>query len=169
MKYDFSDHYSYLYYPIKGHYTFETETGLTYQVYFTDGSGYFEAYPEIAHYFLMFGFLILESKEPNPDLKVWATIYHILLDFLANNQKALLFVCDTKDDKQAQRHRLFSIWYNRLRTTDRKEVEKFDMILESKEMKLFTSLLISKQHIEYEAIVKAFLDLQQHYQDKLSN
>jgi hypothetical protein len=43
------------------------------------------------------------------------------------------------------------------------------MILESEEMKLFTSLLISKQHIDCEAIVKAFLDLQQHYQDKLSS
>jgi hypothetical protein len=169
LEYDLSNPYSYLYHAETGYYTFKTGNGLVYQVYFTDGSGYFEAYPEIAPYFFMFGFLVLDSKEALPDESVWATIYHILVDVFANSNKVLLFVCDTKDDKQAQRHRLFSVWYNCLPTVDRKEVKKFDMILESEDMKLFSSLLISKQHIEYEAIVKAFLDLQQHYQEKLSS
>lgn len=52
------------------------------------------------------------TKSPR-DTKLRMTILSIVADFFKYNDKAMLYVCETGDDKQAMRSRLFTYWASR--------------------------------------------------------
>lgn len=51
-------------------------------------------------------------KSPR-DYKIRETIFVLLENFFDENPDILLYICDTANDQQAQRDRLFLSWFNR--------------------------------------------------------
>lgn len=58
----------------------------------------------------------LDRKEVNKDDRVWSTIYAIVLDFIESSgpETVLLYHCDSSDNKQASRGKLFDNIYEKL-------------------------------------------------------
>lgn len=113
----------------------------------------------------MFGFLTHANYEKGGNTRIFATIFHILEDYFSKNEEALIFVCDTKDNKQAQRSRLFDIWYRQ--TSDLHNIDKINMVLVHEDLNLYVSLLVSRKNAHYEVLKSTFLHLYQTYQEKL--
>ncbi len=51
------------------------------------------------------------NKKSPRDLKVKDTIIAIVEDFFIRNNETLLYICETGDDKQSVRSRLFEYWF----------------------------------------------------------
>lgn len=53
------------------------------------------------------------------DIKIKSTISQIIIHFLDNNKDALIhYICDSNDNRQYSRNRLFSKWFNESNTVD---------------------------------------------------
>ena len=53
-----------------------------------------------------------EGKKSPRDLKVRETILAIIEEFFQKNEAALLYICETGDNMQKMRHRLFHFWFS---------------------------------------------------------
>lgn len=70
-------------------------------------------------YILSFYPVIQKGVKLSNDIKIKATISQIIIDFLDNNKDALIhYVCDSNDNRQYSRNRLFSKWFNASNTID---------------------------------------------------
>ena len=70
-------------------------------------------------YILSFYPVIQEGVKLTNDIKIKATISQIIIDFLDNNKDALIhYICDSNDNRQYSRNRLFSKWFNESNTVD---------------------------------------------------
>lgn len=54
-----------------------------------------------------------ENQNFIPDQRICNTIIHILQEFFTDTNKIVYYVCDSLDNKQYCRHRLFEIWYTK--------------------------------------------------------
>lgn len=98
-------------------YQFITDHNVAYTVYFSvnEYEQYVDEFPILLQQGYAFGFRRQKynSNDKNiMDKLVFSTIYHIILDFLkAKGKEAiLLYHCDHGDERQSQRHKLFSLW-----------------------------------------------------------
>lgn len=70
-------------------------------------------------YILSFYPVVSEGVKLSNDIKIKATISQIIIDFLENNKDALIhYICDSNDNRQYSRNRLFSKWFNESNTVD---------------------------------------------------
>ncbi len=53
----------------------------------------------------------VNNKKSPRDLKVKDTIIAIVEDFFTKNNETLLYICETGDDRQFMRSRLFEYWF----------------------------------------------------------
>jgi len=59
------------------------------------------------------------SNKVKIDIKIQATISTIIIDFLNNNKEALIhYICDSSDNRQYGRNRLFNTWFNQSNTSN---------------------------------------------------
>lgn len=101
-------------------YTFITDFGIEYQVYFIHSQGDFPAHPHLDNQTYTFGFgPSVEHSNPLPaaprpgiDKRVKDTIIDILRKIVQGDKdRALLYICSSGGDRQsAARNRLFSAW-----------------------------------------------------------
>lgn len=97
---------------------FQTKNGMVYEIYFTEGDGYFPQYP-LSEAVKVFGFRIANSENNNSkyfDKRVSYTIIFQIFEFFKNDttsQSIILYVCDTKDKKHFFRKKLFDIWFKK--------------------------------------------------------
>ncbi|MBQ0073926.1 MAG: hypothetical protein KBT34_07005 [Prevotella sp.] len=59
-----------------------------------------------------FGIANVDNVKSPRDWKVRDTIISIIENFFLENQRALLYICETGDGKQSMRSRLFRSWYD---------------------------------------------------------
>lgn len=91
-----------------GSYKFMTDYGVIYRIEFSENQNIWE--DEKAY---EFG-ILNESKKPSPnDPKVRLTVESIIEEFFLTNPDILLYQCETGDNRQAMRARLFTKWFNR--------------------------------------------------------
>lgn len=93
------------------------------------------------------------KNSPN-DHKIQETINYIIEDFFNNNPNVLLYMCDTADEKQEIRSRLFLRWYNNYKHKERfifKAVE-----FEDEGIKNYISLIVAKANNNIEEILSIF-------------
>lgn len=70
-------------------------------------------------YILSFYPVIEEGTKHINDIKIRATISQVIIDFLDTNKNALIhYICDSNDNRQYSRNRLFSQWFNASNTVD---------------------------------------------------
>lgn len=89
-------------------YTFVTDYGIVYNVYFYNADIIEDLYA------YWFGFKIVgEAGTIGRDCRVEPTIVTILRDFFTIHNNAVIFVCSTLDGRASARFRLFQFWFLR--------------------------------------------------------
>lgn len=138
---------------------------MVYTVYFTDASGYFSEPSEFSGDVLMFGFDVRYSLSKIPvDDRVRITISDIIAHFFVRNpNKILFFVCDTKEQKQESRMRLFERWY---KTCGQFPIEKLNEEIKMEEGNLYGSILLYRNNPKKPQIRQAFKQMRIDLEDK---
>ena len=91
----------------KGNYIFETERGIHYSISFEEETPFGGCET--------FQFIIdkIDRVRSPHDPKVEETILAIIDDFFIEWQNVLLYICDTIDGREANRNRLFLLWFEK--------------------------------------------------------
>ena len=143
----------YTYYKEEGTYplfTFTTDNNLTYYVAFRDMEQ--KGYPLENLYSI--DFHKVEEGKTQKDKKISLTILQIIFDFILENESLIIYyLCDSMDNKQTYREKLFSKWFA---LSDTQNWNKFDLTLENqKDYKmsfLYSSNIYPTELIESEVI-----------------
>ena len=133
-------------------YEFVNRDGISYHLYFTPISS---LYPDLVN---TYSFNIeREGTNPHPiDLRIAATVVHILRRFFETIENAMIMVCDSTDGKQHKRRNLFDRWFHFYNdgtlTTISAEVGEGDY-------ELLLSIYFKKNNPNKSQLIKAFGDL----------
>lgn len=125
----------------RNEYEFTTSNEIEYVVVFSDGAFLFANLPNHIPVFEVSISVVSLGKNLSPphDLRAEATFIQIFQDFLIEHQNSIVYVCDTKDNKQGARHRKFDMWFNRNESID---IEKHDTNFIVGELTIYASLII---------------------------
>lgn len=108
------------------------------------------------------------SKRPSPnDPLVKDTVVAIIKEFFSQEPAVILYICDTSDERQAIRNRLFAFWF-----THNSHNEEYTMLHETvviDDASYYGSLLMRKDHPMHDDIVKEFHDFATSLPGKLDN
>ena len=133
-------------------YSFVSRDGINYHLYFTPISS---IYPDLVN---TYSFSIeREGTNPHPiDLRIAATVVHVLRRFFETIENAMIMVCDSTDGKQHKRRNLFDHWFRYYNdgtlTTINAEVGEGDY-------ELLLSIYFRKDNPFKQQLIKAFGDL----------
>ena len=133
-------------------YEFVNRDSIRYHLYFTPISS---IYPDLVN---TYSFSIeREGTNPHPiDLRIAATVVHILRRFFETIENAMIMVCDSTDGKQHKRRNLFDHWFRYYNdgtlTTINAEVGEGDY-------ELLLSIYFRKDNPYKQQLIKAFGDL----------
>ena len=86
-------------------YVFTTDKGIRYVISFS------EEYEIGGCMSYQFSIDNIEKSHGSYDKKIKDTIIAIIEDFFIENQDVLLYICDTSDNREAARNRLFLRWF----------------------------------------------------------
>ncbi len=134
--------------PIKHGFTFETIAGIHYEITFEEDQpiGECETYQFIIDK--------IESERSPHDANVEQTILTILDEFFIENLDVLLYLCDTSDDRQAGRNRLFLTWFKRNASPDRFTIRTADTEVEG--MRIYAAIIVENRNPKLQAITEDF-------------
>lgn len=137
----------------EGSFMFVTDHGVKYEVSF------------IVDYTLdlenIYQFCIdnVENKQQPRDVKVRDTVIAIIGEFFKNNHLCMLYICDTSDGRQSARHRIFSLWFSEAGAKDIYTYLPAHIQVEG--IDYFASLILSRQHPEYDKIATTFRNFEE--------
>ena len=127
---------------------FMTDFSVEYRVSFMED---YSIWSEDAYQFLINN----NTHKPSPnDSKLRDTIMTLIEAFFISNPHILLYICDTGDDKQAARNRLFVRWFN-----DSKHKGKFylqDVTISDDGIDNYAALIVQRNNPEFESIIAQF-------------
>jgi hypothetical protein len=132
----------------EGTYRFHTDYDIAYIVEF-EQEDVFDNAP--AYWFGV----VNRSHRPSPnDSKVRATIICIIEEFFRQNPDILLYMCDSADDQQSMRNRLFLRWFNGY------EQQKLYVIRTAKildeDTETYVAIIVQRNNPQLESILKQF-------------
>jgi hypothetical protein len=140
-------------------YTFQTSSGYIYEVSFKPSGYVFAKYPVFADD--TFEFVISLTNGPADSLPlsdplIEPTIVKIFQDFFARRGVVVVYICDSSDNRQAVRHRMFNRWFDRYKHLG---FVKFDAQLLDPSSTIYTSVMVHRSYPHRAAVFEAFLDL----------
>ena len=100
---------------------------------------------------------------PN-DMKVRDTIFLIIEEFFASNPNILLYQCETGDNRQAMRDRLFLRWFKNYEHNDRFYIKVSTIV--AKKVKNYAAMIVEKNNPRLETITKDFDEFVGFFQNK---
>ena len=124
-------------------YDFITDNFIVYQVKFSDGSYYFNCFPE---YSTVYDFTIRDITiggiEKNPfDIEVEKTIVAIMSLFLSEKENCVIYICDDSDNRHNARERKYDGWFSK---NDNNKFEKFDLDIKVEDSEILSSLIVPR-------------------------
>lgn len=129
-------------------YFIETSYDLLFKIGFMDD---FSIWSSGAYQF----YINNESHRPSPnDEKQKATIFRIIEAFFAANPDILLYICETGDDRQAFRSRLFVRWFNTYSGCDAFVMQTAEV--QEGKIKNFAALIVQKSNPRLKEILAEF-------------
>jgi hypothetical protein len=145
-------------------YEFTTDNGVKYLVLFSDGTFLFADLPPHIPVYEVSITVISLGGNPSPphDDRAEVTFVTIFRNFLTQHQNSVVYVCDTKDNKQGVRHRKFNIWYNRNNSVD---IEKYDTSFFVGNIVIYASLMLHSLNPFKETMIDVFMN-QKNIHDK---
>jgi len=93
------------------------------------------------------------KASPN-DEKVKKTIVCIIEEFFKKNADILLYICETGDNKQAMRNRLFVRWFNEYNSLH-EYILRTAKVKDGKEEN-FAAIIVQRNHPDLESIIRTF-------------
>lgn len=134
--------------PYDEEYIFHTEHGIVYAVHFS----YEPAFGGTPAYWFN---LSNRSQKASPnDPKLRETVIRIIIEFFRANPNILLYMCDSANDQQAQRNRLFLSWFQR------EEQSKYYLIktavVMDEGMENFIAIIVPRHHPYLDDIIGHF-------------
>lgn len=138
-------------------YQFSTATGDSYACYFLSYKDYFRHYPLIADHVFSFNIDLIRKSgiKAEKDARLPITIVKILRDFLSEWQNAVVYICDSSDERHILRKRKFNAWFKQ---NDDGSIIKIDAELNIEGMEIFNTILVHKDNILKNIFIEAFLD-----------
>ena len=106
---------------------------------------------------------IFEKSSPN-DKKLRDTIFVIIEEFFASNPDILLYQCETGDNRQDMRDRLFLKWFREYEHSDKFFIKVSTIIAE--EVKNYTAMIVQKDNPQLNNIIKDFDEFVGFFQNK---
>ena len=129
-------------------YTFKTDYDIVYAVDFKEES----AFDPIPAYWFD---LTNRTHRPSPnDPKVRETVIRIITEFFRVNPDIMLYMCDSANDQQAQRNRLFLRWFTGARQSEFYFI-KTALIVDD-QMENFIAIIVPRQHPNLSDIIAHF-------------
>lgn len=92
-------------------------------------------------------------KSPN-DKKIQQTIILIIEEFFSKNPDILLYLCDTANEQQAQRDRLFLRWFNTYEQKKKYAIKT--AIIFDEGVSNYVSLIVPVEHPQISDILETF-------------
>ena len=139
-------------------YFFETDYGVKYMIYFGADAPIWKtgAYT--------FDIQNTNQKTSPNDPKVKETVICIVEEFFRNNADILLYICETGDNKQAMRNRLFIRWFNEYRFQQ-------NFILRTASVRdgdqdNFAAIIVQRSHPDLDKILTTFEETIRYFTDK---
>lgn len=109
--------------------------------------------------------IINENKKSSPnDKKVRDTILYIIEEFFECNPDILLYQCETGDNRQAVRDRLFIKWFKEYMGNEKYYIKISTIIAE--DIENYTSIIVQKSNPNLENIILDFDNFVGFFQDK---
>ena len=138
-------------YPVKqdgDEYTFKTDNDIVYSVDFKEEP----AFSPIPAYWFD---LTNRSQKASPnDSKVRETVIRIIVEFFRVNPDIMLYMCDSANDQQAQRNRLFLHWFTGAEQSRLFFIKTAQVIDEGIEN--FIAIIVPRHHPYLEDIINRF-------------
>lgn len=131
-----------------GSYKFISDFGVQYRMEFVPNQDIWKdgAYE--------FGILNENQRNSPNDVKVKETVQCIIEEFFLTNPDILLYQCETGDNRQAMRARLFTKWFNEYALRDRFYVKV--SVLKDEESDNFIALIVQKSNPSLDSIKQTF-------------
>ena len=104
-----------------------------------------------------------QKSSPN-DKKVRETIFIIIEEFFASNPDILLYQCETGDNRQSMRDRLFLRWFKEYEHSDRYYIKVSTITAEK--VTNYTAMIVQKTNPQLETIIKDFDEFIGFFQNK---
>lgn len=101
------------------------------------------------------------------DNNVYETIRVIIEEFFTYGQPVMLYICDTSDNRQASRSRLFEIWFHTYSRNDLLTLYSETLAIDN--TTYYSSLLLRKDHPRHNEMIAQFHDFISMLPDKLEN
>lgn len=139
-------------------YFFVTDFGVVYKISFGDDAPIWKtgAYT--------FDIRNTNHKTSPNDEKVKKTIISIIEEFFKVNADILLYICETGDNKQAMRNRLFVRWFNEY-NFQKDFVLRTAMVKDGKQEN-FAAIIVQRIHPDLESILMTFDETISYFKDK---
>lgn len=138
-------------YPVRqegNEYTFRTVFDIVYSVDFKEESTFS---PIPAYWFD----LTNRSQKASPsDPKVRETVIRIIVEFFRQNPDIMLYMCDSANDQQAQRNRLFLRWFTGTEQSKWFSIKTALVLDEGVEN--FIAIIVPRNHPYIDAIMERF-------------
>ena len=129
-------------------YGFKTDYDVLYRLCFTDDATIWE---EGAYEFC----ILNENSRPSPnDPNVKETVLCIIEEFFRLNPDILLYQCETGDNRQAMRERLFLRWFREYDRSDRYYIKVSEIIAEK--VANYTAMIVQKDNPHLDEIIRDF-------------
>ena len=127
---------------------FKTDLGIHYIIFFDEERPYGECDT--------YQFIIqkLDNKPSPHDPKVEQTILAILNEFFEEHLDVLLYMCDDSDGREANRNRLFLVWFKKHAAPNRFTIRTANAIVEGKGF--YAAIIVENRNPLLETIIADF-------------
>ncbi len=138
----------YMVIPYHDEYLFRSDYGIEYVVGFKTE----DIFNPISAYWFD---LSNRSQKASPnDAKVRETVICIILEFFNENPDIMLYMCDSANDQQAQRNRLFLRWFSGAKQSQKFFI-KTDVIVDEG-IENFIAIIVPRNHVYLEQIISRY-------------
>lgn len=151
-------HLPYKVHNVGGIYFFITTSGIKYSIIFSIRSDFQHTGSATVYDFAFAPEGIELNELPSHDPRIFPTISSVIEKFFEKDTNALIFVCDSLDNRGLARKKLFSIWYD---SSSCNYLDKIDSIVNDEEddLQYFTSLLIHKNVPNKDSLISQYKSL----------
>ena len=137
---------------------FTTKSGVVYYVGFSHDFSFME---ENLYQFFITN---VEHKHAPADSAIYETIKVVIEEFFEQGQNVILYICDSMDNRQAMRDRLFRIWFNTC--FENKNITLYNEQIEIDDTWYFAGIMLRKDNPSHNRIIGQFHDFVQDIPNK---
>jgi len=139
-------------------YSFVTDQGLRYLLYFLEDTSLFKEFPLLNGNAFWFNIDNIEGSHDTAveDERVAVTVFEVLFKFFAQQENVAIFVCDSVDGRQRARKRKFDQWFFKLNNGSL--IKENGNVL-SAELEYYSGMILHRNNPHLSMFLEAFRDL----------